>query len=93
MTQACHAVSAVLWQHREDPTVVEYMASIDDMHKVTLQVKNENQLRNLAKDLEDHNISHYLWTEKPEMIPTAIATKPYRRSELGDLLKKCQLFS
>ena len=93
ITQGCHAVSAVLWENRDDPAVVKYMRDLPNMHKVTLQVKNEAQLLKLAENLKENKIVYHLWTEQPENVSTSLATKPYLRSELGDMLKKCQLFS
>ncbi|KAI9096503.1 peptidyl-tRNA hydrolase II domain-containing protein [Phlyctochytrium arcticum] len=31
------------------------------------------------------------WTEQPENIPTCLATKPYLRSDIADVLKKCKV--
>ncbi len=38
IAQACHACSAVIYQYREDKNVKEYVAEIDRMHKVILEV-------------------------------------------------------
>ena len=90
-TQACHAVSAVVWKHRISKRVQEYMSSLESMHKVTLEIKNENQLRALSQALTEAAIEHETWVEQPENIATCIATLPYTKSEMGSLLKKCQL--
>ena len=39
VAQACHACSAVLYQSRDDPATVEYLAHLDRMHKVVLEVR------------------------------------------------------
>jgi len=62
------------------------------MTKVVYEVKNENQLRKVIEKLEDAKLDYKSWTEQPENILTAIATKPYRREDVGDAFKKCQLF-
>eukprot|EP00158_Paraphelidium_tribonemae_P009446 Partr_v1_DN28868_c1_g1_i4_m34336 len=36
--QACHAVSAVLWENRDHADVCSYMADIRNLRKVTLKV-------------------------------------------------------
>ncbi|KAI8324580.1 peptidyl-tRNA hydrolase II [Martensiomyces pterosporus] len=91
VTQGCHAATAVIWKYRDDDRVKEYTASIDSMHKVTLETKNESSLLKMADNLKQQGIPYYLWTEQPENIPTCLATVPVMRSELGDALKKCSL--
>ena len=49
------------------------------MHKVVLGVKNEGQLRKLARGLADAGIDHRLWVEQPENSAVSLATKPYPR--------------
>jgi hypothetical protein len=41
--------------------------------------------------LDEAGIHHVAWREQPENIFTALATKPYRRADLGKVLDKCQL--
>lgn len=81
ISQACHAVSAVLWSYRDHPATIEYMADMDRMHKVTLEVKNEAQLRKLADTLKQFQIDFVEWKEQPENTSTAIATRPYRKTD------------
>lgn len=38
MTQACHAATAILHITREDKNTQEYLADLDNMHKVVLEV-------------------------------------------------------
>ena len=38
MTQACHACSAVIHMFHDDPATQTYLADLDNMHKVVLQV-------------------------------------------------------
>ncbi|KAJ1952834.1 hypothetical protein DL89DRAFT_267358 [Linderina pennispora] len=80
-----------MWKYREDERVRDYATSLDSMHKVTLETKNENSLLKMADNLKQQGIPYYLWTEQPENIPTCLATVPVMRSDLGDALKKCQL--
>ncbi|KAI8068176.1 peptidyl-tRNA hydrolase II domain-containing protein [Gilbertella persicaria] len=91
MTQACHAATAVLHITREDENTKEYLASLDYMHKVVLETKNEGSLEKLAEALTTHNIPFKKWIEQPENIPTALATAPLRsRSpEVLEAFKKC----
>lgn len=92
MAQACHACAAVLFEHRDDPHVVAYHARLDAMYKVVKEVKGEPQLLTLAEKLRAEGVAHRVWVEQPEAIPTAIALKPYPRSQVQPLLKKYQLF-
>ncbi|KAL6749489.1 peptidyl-tRNA hydrolase II family protein [Haematococcus lacustris] len=93
VAQACHASSAAMWQFRDDASTQQYLAdgNIDSMHKVVLEVKGEGQLRELADRLGAAGILHKLWVEKPEDIPTCLATKPYPKSHIAPHLKKLQL--
>jgi len=89
--QACHAATACLWEHRGDADVQAYCADLDGMRKAVLEVKGEAQLRNLGAKLAAAGIAHRLWVEQPEGFPTALATKPYRKSVVGPHVRKLQL--
>uniref|UniRef100_A0A383V2W8 peptidyl-tRNA hydrolase n=1 Tax=Tetradesmus obliquus TaxID=3088 RepID=A0A383V2W8_TETOB len=93
IAQACHASSAAMFTHLDDPLTQQYIAqeNIDHMHKVVLEVKSEQQLVNFSKKLEQEGILHKLWIEQPENYPTCLATKPYRRSQAAPVFKKLQL--
>lgn len=39
ITQACHAATAAIHLHYSDPDTQEYLADLDNMHKVVLQVR------------------------------------------------------
>jgi len=56
------------------------------------ECRDERQLVTLAEKLREHGIAHKMWVEQPENIPTAIALKPYPRSQVAPLLKKYILF-
>ncbi|MQL92960.1 hypothetical protein Taro_025594 [Colocasia esculenta] len=93
VTQGCHAAVAAVWAHREHPHTASYCSdsNIDSMHKVTLEVKGEAQIRNLSEKLCAGGIAHKLWIEQPENIPTCIATRPYPKSEVASFFKKLKL--
>lgn len=55
------------------------------------EVKGETQLRALSAKLLAAGVAHKLWTEQPENIATALATKPYARSEVAMHFKKLDL--
>ncbi|XP_073003211.1 uncharacterized protein [Typha latifolia] len=93
VTQGCHASVAAVWAHRDHPDTVVYCSpsNVDSMHKVTLEVKGEVQLRNLAEKLEGSGIAHKLWIEQPENIPTCLATRPCPKSQVASFFKKLKL--
>ena len=97
IAQGCHACTAALWQYREAEETKEYMApsNIENMHKVVLAAKDEDQMRFAAEKLKAKGVEHWLWTEHPEEIVTALAVRPYRRSivQKTKALKKLKLFS
>ena len=68
------------------------LEAIDGMTKVTMEIKNEGQLRKLADGLTEAGVIFKLWIEQPEGIPTALATSPMYREETRALFKKCQLY-
>ncbi|CAH8353707.1 unnamed protein product [Eruca vesicaria subsp. sativa] len=93
VTQGCHASVAAIWSFKDDPVTLQYCdpQHIDSMHKVTLEVKGETQMMNLSEKLKSGGISHKLWMEQPENIPTCIATKPYLKSQVSPFFKKLKL--
>ncbi|GAQ89202.1 Peptidyl-tRNA hydrolase II (PTH2) family protein [Klebsormidium nitens] len=93
LAQASHAAVAAVWLNREDPATIEYCSgtNLDNMHKVVLELKNEVQLRNFSEKLEAKGVKHKLWMEQPENIPTCLATKPYKKSDIADEFIKCKL--
>ncbi|KAF3512510.1 hypothetical protein F2Q69_00000430 [Brassica cretica] len=93
VTQGCHASVAAIWSFRDDPVTLQYCdpQHIDSMHKVTLEVKGETQMLNLSEKLKSGGISHKVWMEHPENIPTCIATKPYPKSQVSPFFKKLKL--
>lgn len=91
--QACHAVSAVLEETKEDPTTIAYLNQLDSMHKVVLAAPNLESLSNLAQKLGESGLVYKLWIEHPENIPTCIALKPYPRDEVKGLLRHLKLLN
>ncbi|TMW98254.1 hypothetical protein EJD97_004292 [Solanum chilense] len=93
VTQGCHAAVAAIWSHKDDAVTLQYCSpsNIDSMHKVTLEVKGETQILNLAEKLKAGGIAHKLWIEQPENISTCLATKPYPKSLVSSFFKKLKL--
>ncbi|CAL5069819.1 unnamed protein product [Urochloa decumbens] len=93
VTQGCHAAVAAVWEHRDHPDTAAYCGpdNLDKMHKVTLEVKGETQLKNLAEKLQAVGVRHKVWIEQPENIPTCIATAPCPKSQVSSFFKKLKL--
>eukprot|EP00049_Salpingoeca_infusionum_P023572 m.12862 g.12862 ORF g.12862 m.12862 type:complete len:172 (+) comp5876_c0_seq2:191-706(+) len=92
VAQGCHAVSAVLATHMDNPDVQAYLKDVSHLTKAVVQVRNEAKLRNLSAKLTEKGVQHHLWLELPENIPTAIATVPTRKSNVDKAVRKLQLF-
>ncbi|XP_012670785.1 putative peptidyl-tRNA hydrolase PTRHD1 [Clupea harengus] len=92
ITQACHATTAAIHLFYSDPDTQEYLADLDNMHKVVLEAKDQDSLSNLALTLSEKGVSHKLWMEQPENIPTCLALKPYPKETVQPFLRKFKLF-
>ncbi|KAM7396000.1 hypothetical protein PAMA_007332 [Pampus argenteus] len=92
ITQACHAATAAVHLHYADPDTQRYLSELDFMHKVVLAAPDEAALSGLSEKLTQAGVSHKLWIEQPENIPTCLALKPYPRETVQPLLRKFKLF-
>ncbi|XP_028296351.1 putative peptidyl-tRNA hydrolase PTRHD1 [Gouania willdenowi] len=92
ITQACHAATAAVHLHYGDPDTQRYLAELDSMHKVVLGAPDEAALSGLSETLTQAGVSHKLWIEQPENIPTCLALKPYPKETVQPLLRKFKLF-
>ena len=93
VAQACHASSAAIAVAltKGDEATKTYVDSLDSMHKVVLEAKDEASLKKLEEALKNDSIEHKLWTEQPENIYTCLATKPYVKEEVQKYFKKFKL--
>lgn len=93
-TQTCHASVGAIAENLEDKETQIYISKeyLNDMHKVVLKVDNEKELLKIAQDLTDNNVKFKLWKEKPEMVNTCLATKPYLKSTVSKFFKTLKLF-
>ncbi|XP_028858218.1 putative peptidyl-tRNA hydrolase PTRHD1 [Denticeps clupeoides] len=92
IAQACHAATAAIHLHYLDPDTQEYLAELDAMHKVVLQAPDQASLSSLARALTEKGVSHKLWVEQPEDVPTCLALKPYPKEQVQPLLRDFKLF-
>ena len=93
--QVAHASVAALETFKTNEDSIKYVAkeSLSSMTKVVLEVKGEAQLMTLSEKLTENNIDYYAWREQPEDYVTCVALRPYRKEEVRELLKKCNLAS
>lgn len=91
IAQACHASTAVIVENLSKDVVKSYVEDINDMRKVVLSCPDEATLNRVSSELVSNGIPHKLWIEKPEGIPTCIATMPHYRSELRLFFKDFKL--
>jgi len=62
MAQACHAATAAIHLFYGDESVQQYLADLDNMHKVVLEVPGEKELRAVAEKLSEAGIQVFSTT-------------------------------
>ena len=92
LAQACHATTAVIHQFYEKEDTKSYLKDLDNMHKIVLCVKNEEDLKSLHAKLTEAEIDHKLWIEQPENFPTCLAVRPHVKDQVQQYFKKLKLF-
>ncbi|KAL0483706.1 peptidyl-tRNA hydrolase [Acrasis kona] len=92
IAQGCHASVAALSLFYTHQDTREYISNLDTMHKVVLAANSEEELLEQSKILERNNIDHKVWVELPEIVNSALATRPYRRSQIKALFSALKLF-
>lgn len=56
-----------------------YLKDLDNMHKVVLEARGEEDLVKISEKLKEAGVDHKLWIEQPENFPTCLAVKPYHK--------------
>jgi hypothetical protein len=56
-----------------------------------LGVDGTDELEAIAHSLSESGIVHHLWIEKPETIPTALATSPVTKENVAHILGHLKL--
>lgn len=94
IAQACHAAVCALGLAMKNcpDDAQRYLAEGSAMRTVVLQVSSEEELLKLRDKLTQRQISHELWQEEPEKVPTALASVPITKSA-GKAFKGLQLLS
>lgn len=94
IAQACHASNQCLLAFKHDPNVLEYTNSsnVARMTTVILKVKDEACLSEIEDLLKRDKLDFTTWIEIPENIKTAVALKPYPKSELPIYIQHLGLY-
>ena len=92
IAQACHASTAVIHLFYDHSDTKAYLQDLDNMHKVVLEAKDEDQLKALEETLKEHGIDHKMWVEQPENYPTCLAIRPYPKAQVQDHFKGFKLY-
>ncbi|THD21286.1 Peptidyl-tRNA hydrolase II [Fasciola gigantica] len=93
VAQGCHAATAAIHTYRTRAETAAYFDQLDRMHKVVLGVTDEAELNALATRLTEAGVEHWLWIEQPENLATALATRPYPKSEVQACFKGLKLLA
>ena len=91
MAQACHAATAAIVKSFSTNETEQYLSALGNMTVCVLGVDDADELVALSKRLEDSNVPFHLWIEKPELIPTALATAPVNKADVSHLLSHLKL--
>lgn len=78
------AAVAAVWTTKDDPETQAYVQpeNIDRMHKIIVETDSVDALVSAEASLRAAGVGCKLWVEQPENFPTALASKPARRSVL-----------
>jgi hypothetical protein len=96
VAQGAHASVSAIWLSRESSFTKQYCGpgALDRMHKVTLEAPSREvleELSNVLSNAKPDPITHKLWIELPEAIPTALATAPLPRTLLKPFFSALKL--
>lgn len=91
IAQGCHAATAALFKSYSDISTTAFLESTSDMTVCVLGVENVTELIELSRKMEESKITCHLWIEKPEDIPTALATAPVSKEVASPILGHLKL--
>ncbi|XP_075219936.1 putative peptidyl-tRNA hydrolase PTRHD1 isoform X2 [Lycorma delicatula] len=92
MAQACHASVAAIHTFYSDEHTQAYLNNLEHMHKIILQVPDDESLQKIHDELKSNTIDFYQWLEKPDDINTCVALRPYPKSAVENYFKNLKLF-
>jgi peptidyl-tRNA hydrolase len=94
-TQAVHASTKAMALFRSHPETQAFVASeaaLQAMHVCIYEAKSLAKLQNLHAKFTAAGIDACLWTEQPEDVTIALATRPAPKSALRAVTKSLRLF-
>lgn len=92
IAQACHASVAAITKTLDNQNTKDYLNDIDNMHKIILKADKVEDLTEAEEKLNGIKVSHRLWIEQPENIPTCLAVSPQPKSLVQAIFKQLKLF-
>ena len=91
VAQGAHASVAALHESRDEPATQAYLADLGAMHKIVLAAPSAEAIEGVAAALRSASLGARVWVEQPEMVVTALATAPARRSVLAAFFQGLKL--
>lgn len=91
IAQACHASVASISRTMDSYLTREYLHDLSNMHKVVLRADRLEDLIKTESKLKEANISHHLWIEQPENVPTCLAVSPQPKHLIQSIFKHFKL--
>jgi peptidyl-tRNA hydrolase len=91
VAQGAHASVAALHESRDQPATQAYLADLGAMHKIVLAAPSAEAIEGVAAALRGASLGARVWVEQPEMVVTALATAPARRSVLAAFFQGLKL--
>lgn len=91
IAQACHASVASIVRTIDNPFTSRYLSNLAGMHKIILKADKLDDLKQIETKLQEANISHHLWIERPENIATCLACSPQPKPLIQALFSHLKL--
>lgn len=92
IAQACHASVASIVRTIDSGPTKDYLADLNNMHKIILKADRAEDLKQLESRLREANVAHHLWIEQPENTASCLACSPQRKSVVQALFRHLKLF-
>lgn len=79
-----------LWASSVQYTILHFIKHLVSVY-ISIQAKDEHQLKSISEALSQDKMDHKLWIEQPENYPTCLVTKPYTKEHIQKYFKKLKL--
>jgi len=91
VSQACHAATAAIHRFHSAETTQAFLQDTENMTVCVLGVESGEDLEKISSRLSAAGLPFHLWIEKPEMIPTALATAPLPKEKASPFFSDLKL--